>query len=110
MLSIAANDLKTRGIAAIEAGLEAQTEAVISVRGKERFVVMPLAQWPQQYWRLLLATPSLRHAAKTEPNALLPGIARLAPERRAAVLLHLVAGLEDDVAAAALGPGSDPAP
>ncbi len=45
MLSIAANDLKTRGIAAIEAGLEAQTEAVISVRGKERFVVMPLAQY-----------------------------------------------------------------
>lgn len=45
MLSIAANDLKTRGIAAIEAGLQAQTEAVISVRGKERFVVMPLAQY-----------------------------------------------------------------
>lgn len=63
----------------------------------------PLAQWPQQYWRLLLATPSLRHVAAPEANALLPGIARLAPEPRAAVLLHLVAGLEEDAAASALG-------
>jgi PHD/YefM family antitoxin component YafN of YafNO toxin-antitoxin module len=45
MLSIAANDLKTRGIAAIEASLAHQPEATISVRGKERFVVMPLAQY-----------------------------------------------------------------
>lgn len=45
MLSIAANDLKTRGIAAIEAGLSNQKEAAISVRGKERFVVMPVEQY-----------------------------------------------------------------
>ncbi|NJS37356.1 MAG: type II toxin-antitoxin system Phd/YefM family antitoxin [Brachymonas sp.] len=45
MLSIAANDLKTKGIAAIEACLSEQTEAVISVRGKERYVVMPMAQY-----------------------------------------------------------------
>jgi hypothetical protein len=45
MLSIAANDLKTRGIAAIETGLAAHPEAAISVRGKERFVVMPIAQY-----------------------------------------------------------------
>jgi PHD/YefM family antitoxin component YafN of YafNO toxin-antitoxin module len=45
MLSIAANDLKTRGIAAIEAGLASHSEATISVRGKERFVVMPLEQY-----------------------------------------------------------------
>lgn len=45
MLSIAANDLKTRGIAAIEACLSQQTEAVISVRGQQRYVVMPMAQY-----------------------------------------------------------------
>lgn len=63
----------------------------------------PLAQWPQQYWRLLLATPSLRQAGSADGQGLLPGIARLPPEQRAGVLLHLVAGLEDDAAAAALG-------
>lgn len=45
MSSISANDLKTKGVAAIEAGLEEQSEAVISVRGKERFVVMEMAQY-----------------------------------------------------------------
>jgi len=63
----------------------------------------PLAQWPQQYWRLLLATPSLRQAGVAEPSGPLPGIARLAPEPRAAVLLHVVAALQDDAAAFALG-------
>lgn len=63
----------------------------------------PLAQWPQQYWRLLLATPSLRHAAAAEAPVPLAGVARLPPERRAAVLLQLVAGLEDTAAAPTLG-------
>jgi len=45
MTSLTANDLKTRGIAAIEESLAAQPEAVISVRGKERFVVMEVAQY-----------------------------------------------------------------
>ena len=63
----------------------------------------PLAQWPQQYWRLLLATPSLRQASLPEAPALLPGVARLPPTQRAGVLLHLVAGLDDDAAAASLG-------
>jgi hypothetical protein len=45
MVAISANDLKTKGVAAIEASLEQQPEAVISVRGKERFVVMELAQY-----------------------------------------------------------------
>ena len=43
---ITANDLKTRGIAAIEASLVGgRTEAVVSVRGTERYVVMELAQY-----------------------------------------------------------------
>jgi len=39
---IAANDLKIKGVSAIEAMLAMQPEAVISVRGKERFVVMDM--------------------------------------------------------------------
>lgn len=42
MPHISANELKTKGISAIKAMLVTQPEAVISVRGKERFVVMDM--------------------------------------------------------------------
>jgi PHD/YefM family antitoxin component YafN of YafNO toxin-antitoxin module len=45
MTHLSANDLKTKGIAAIEVILASQSEAVISVRGKERFVVMDVAHY-----------------------------------------------------------------
>lgn len=46
MGQITANDLKTRGIAAIEASLvDGRTEAVVSVRGADRYVVMEMAQY-----------------------------------------------------------------
>ncbi len=45
MANISASDLKTKGISAIEAGLANQPEVIISVRGKERFVVMDLAHY-----------------------------------------------------------------
>jgi hypothetical protein len=45
MPTITANDLKTRGVAAIEAALAERSEAVVSVRGAERFVVMELAHY-----------------------------------------------------------------
>ncbi|MEO6976155.1 MAG: type II toxin-antitoxin system Phd/YefM family antitoxin [Gallionella sp.] len=45
MTNLTANDLKTKGIAAIEAALEKQPEVIVSVRGKERFVVMEIAQY-----------------------------------------------------------------
>lgn len=45
MPQLTANDLKVRGVAAIEEVLSGQTEATISVRGKERFVVMDVAQY-----------------------------------------------------------------
>ncbi len=46
MTQITANDLKTRGIAAIEASLAGgRTAAMVSVRGADRFVVMELAQY-----------------------------------------------------------------
>lgn len=39
---ISANDLKTKGVSVIEALLATQPEAVISVRGKGRYVVMDI--------------------------------------------------------------------
>lgn len=45
MPHLTANDLKTKGVAAIEAMLEQHSEAIVSVRGKERFVVMDIAQY-----------------------------------------------------------------
>ena len=45
MTPIRANDLKTRGIAAIESALIDSPEAVVSVRGKDKFVVMSLAHY-----------------------------------------------------------------
>lgn len=45
MSHLTANDLKTKGIAAIESVLAEHSEAIVSVRGKERFVVMEIAQY-----------------------------------------------------------------
>lgn len=45
MPDLTANDLKTRGVAAIESLLATQPEAFISVRGQERYVVMDVAQY-----------------------------------------------------------------
>ena len=45
MQPINANDLKVKGIAAIETALANQPEAIIAVRGKERFVVMDIAHY-----------------------------------------------------------------
>ena len=45
MSNLTANDLKTKGVAAIEAVLANRPEAIVSVRGKERFVVMEIEQY-----------------------------------------------------------------
>lgn len=45
MSSISANDLKIHGVSVIETALLQQPEAVISVRGKQRFVVMDMNQY-----------------------------------------------------------------
>ena len=45
MSHISANDLKTKGVAAIELALSTAPEAIVSVRGKDKFVVMELAQY-----------------------------------------------------------------
>ena len=45
MTHISANDLKTKGIAAIEAILADHSKAIVSVRGKGKFVIMEIAQY-----------------------------------------------------------------
>ena len=45
MTNLTAKDLKTKGVAAIEAVLAERPEAIVSVRGKDRFVVMEIAQY-----------------------------------------------------------------
>ena len=45
MSHLSANDLKTRGVSAIEAALADHSEAVISVRSQNRFVVMGIEQY-----------------------------------------------------------------
>jgi PHD/YefM family antitoxin component YafN of YafNO toxin-antitoxin module len=42
MHALTANDLKTRGVTAVEEGLEHHDEVLISVRGKDRYVVMAI--------------------------------------------------------------------
>lgn len=42
---ITANDLKTKGIACLEESLTDKTEEIITVRGKESFVVMKIEQY-----------------------------------------------------------------
>ena len=42
---ISANDLKMKGISALEAELAECSEAIITVRGKSRFVVMSIEQY-----------------------------------------------------------------
>ena len=99
-------DRRARLFARVQAGDQAGGEqalaAVARVFASDAGQV-PIAQWPGQYWRLLLAAPSLRKPAAADPATPLPGIARLPADARAAILLHLVAGLDDADAAAALG-------
>jgi PHD/YefM family antitoxin component YafN of YafNO toxin-antitoxin module len=44
-MTIPANDLKTKGISAIENQLKDEQEAVITVRGKEKYIVLDLERY-----------------------------------------------------------------
>ena len=97
---------RARLLATVQAGAAKPAEQALSVVARvfaSEAGQWPIAQWPQQYWRLLLATPHLRQPAPSEHGLPLPGIARLPPTQRAAVLLQLVAELDDATAAVALG-------
>ncbi len=45
MSTVTANELKTRGISAVEEGLEQDEEVLISVRGQGRYVVMDIEKY-----------------------------------------------------------------
>ncbi|PIV34869.1 MAG: prevent-host-death protein [Lysobacterales bacterium CG02_land_8_20_14_3_00_62_12] len=45
MASISANELKTQGVSAIAEALSVAPEAMVSVRGKDRFVVMEIEHY-----------------------------------------------------------------
>jgi len=45
MSAISANTLKTQGVSALEVALANASEVIVSVRGKERYVVMELAHY-----------------------------------------------------------------
>jgi PHD/YefM family antitoxin component YafN of YafNO toxin-antitoxin module len=45
MKTIVANELKTKGVSSIEKALENGSEAIISVRGQDRFVVMGMEEY-----------------------------------------------------------------
>ena len=45
MTIISANELKTKGVSAIQSALDKQNEVVISVRGKQQFVVVDIAHY-----------------------------------------------------------------
>jgi len=45
--TVTANDLKTRGVSAVEERLKTAEEVIISVRGKDKYVVMSLEKYSQ---------------------------------------------------------------
>jgi len=45
MHTVTANELKTRGISSLDEGLKGQPELMITVRGKEKYVVLKLEQY-----------------------------------------------------------------
>lgn len=97
---------RARLLATVQAGAAKPAEqalAVVTQVFASEAGQWPIAQWPQQYWRLLLAAPHLRQPGASEPALPLPGIARLPPPQRAAFLLQLVAELDEATAATALG-------
>jgi hypothetical protein len=84
MEHVTANDLKVRGVAAIEEALAGRTEAAISVRGKARFVVMAIEQHERlRLWELEAALAQSRadlaagHAMQESADAHMERLERL---------------------------------
>jgi hypothetical protein len=101
MSHITANDLKTRGISAIETLLtDGRTEAVVSVRGADRYVVMDLAHY-QRLREFEL------EAALAESRAEVAA-GRYVIESPQAHLARLQAMIASDVATSAAAPEPSP--
>jgi len=45
MASITANELKTKGVSIVELALEHDEEAIITVRGQDKYVIMDLSKY-----------------------------------------------------------------
>ena len=65
-MNISANELKIKGVSAIEKNLSLSKEVIITVRGKERFVVMDLKHY--NYLRECEIEASL-HQARADVEA-----------------------------------------
>lgn len=103
-------DRRARLLASVQAGDAAAAQRALTVSTRV-FVAdagqWPIAQWPLQFWRLLLSVPAMGQPGNHAGASAIPGIAKLPPPVRAAVLLNLVAALEDADAAAALDISTD---
>jgi len=66
MSDITANDLKIKGVSALEAALDEDHEALISVRGKPRFVVMDIAHYDRLREAEIFAAWQEARAAQTQ--------------------------------------------
>ena len=97
--------------AELQCGLAARGDGAVAaaLRAFPRIApATPLAEWPTRFWSLLLAAPDLRRTAEDARwDAPWTSLAALGNGPRAALLLRLVAALDMDVAAAALGVGAD---
>ncbi len=63
---IAANDLKIKGVSIIEKVLKKDTEAFISVRGKRKYIVMPVERYDELHEAELLE--AMRQAKEDYKN------------------------------------------
>lgn len=54
MRAITANDLKTKGLKALDEGLKENSSAVISFRGKDKYVVMKMDEYEKLHEAELL--------------------------------------------------------
>lgn len=61
MNTVTANDLKVKGISVVENILKEQEEAVISVRGQDKYVIMDLAKYAKlREYELSMALQEVR--------------------------------------------------
>ena len=66
MNSLTANELKTRGVSAVEACLAIDEEVVISVKGQDKYVVMDLEKYAKlREYKLAIAVQEAKADLET---------------------------------------------
>jgi len=84
MNDLTANDLKKRGVSAIEEALENEAEAMVSVRGKARYVVMDMAHYTHfrecELEAALAESRADRHAGRVVSESAEAHVERLSSE------------------------------